>query len=533
MKGKRYLTLLLTILCSQVIGQFTWTTPTTISALGSNATEPHIGIDASGNAVAAWIEGTVVKAKRLPIGGSWTSASTLSGSGATSLRLIMDRNGNSAAIWLEGGVVRASSQASGGSWSAATSLSGSGTATSPAMNVDTTGNVVAVWVQTSTLSVVSLQSSTKLNGGNWQAIPDTISGSTSTPSSPSVSIGANGTVVAVWHAVSGTNDTINSAIKTISGGVWGTPLAFFAANATFKHNYPKVIVDANGNAHAVWWRFSQTGTTYSSAQLIASQLPLGSPSWALASILSPTPSLKNPANLPTRLQVDSIGNVVAFWVSSYDGQTYNVEASSRLFGGNWSSFSQIISPFNLYGFDADCSVSSAGDALGVFMAYDGSSINIQDVHSSIANPFFLTWSTPETISQGARNSTPRVASSLANTTINACAVWLNDNGSNNVIQASTATGSAVLPPSGLMVSQSSNGFGVFTDYYNTITWTASADPNIYLYLIYRNGFYIGAVDAGTLQFVDHNAIQSGAVTYGVTAYTFDNTQSAIVNVSFP
>jgi len=80
-----------------------------------------------------------------------------------------------------------------------------------------------------------------------------------------------------------------------------------------------------------------------------------------------------------------------------------------------------------------------------------------------------------------------------------------------------------------------NTFVVFNEYYNTLSWTASTDPNVVGYVIYRNGTVIFNLNASTTQFIDHNAPQAGTVTgtYGVAARDSQNVQSQIVTVNLP
>lgn len=509
----------------------TWNVPQTISTLGVDSLSPLVRIDSSGNVDAAWIEGGVVKSSHLPLNGNWSAPAIVSNSGASSLKFVADPSGNATAIWLEAGVLKAATKPAGGNWSAIISLSGTGTASSPSLAIDTSGNAVAVWVQTSTLSVVSLQSSTKLFNGNWQASVDTISGSTNTPSSPYVYIGSGGNVFAVWHSLSGSNDLINSASKTIAGGNWSTPINLFPAAATFHHNYPKVVVDAQGNANAVWFRFNQSGSTFSNVMVLSSQLPIGSTSWSIGSVLSDN-SLRNPANLFTGIRTDSIGNLIALWISSFNGYSFNVETARKVLAGNWSIGGTPVLN-NLYSLEADVAVSSSGTAALTFMFFDGTNETIQVAESNIASPVPNYWSNQQQISLGTNNGSPRIATSTVGNTDFVCAVWMQNNGSNNVIMAATASKPIVLPPSNLSVLQTSTNFGVFTDFKNTISWQASAAPNLLGYAIYRDGINFTSVDANTLQFVDHNTTQNGSVTYSVAAFDDQYALSQVINVSFP
>lgn len=530
---KKFLNIFLMVISfSQVIAQpLTWNAPQTISTLGVDSSSPLVTLDSSGNVDAAWIEGGVVKSSHLPLNGSWSAPDTVSNSDASSLKFVADPSGNVTAVWIESGVLKAATRPAGDSWKSIIALSGVGTASSPSLAVDLSGNVVAVWVQTSILNVVSLQSSTKLFNGNWQAVVDTISGSTNTPSSPYVYIGSRGNVFAVWRSQSGTNDLINSASKTIVGATWSTPINFFSAAATFRHNYPKVVVDALGNANALWFRFNQSGSSFSNVMMLSAQLPFGSSSWSIPSVLSDN-SLRNPANMLAGIKIDTTGNLIATWNSSFDGYTFNVETARKVLGGNWAVGGTPIL-YNLYALENDVAVGSSGFAALAYMYFDGTSETIQVAESNIASSVPNYWSNQQTISKGTNNGSPRIATSTVDNTDYVCAVWIQNNESNNVIMAAIASKPVVLPPSNVSVSQTSTSFGVYTDYQNTITWKASPAPNLEGYAIYRNGIRFTSVDANTFQFVDHNASQNGAVTYGVAAFDEQYGLSQVVNVSFP
>ena len=132
---------------------------------------------------------------------------------------------------------------------------------------------------------------------------------------------------------------------------------------------------------------------------------------------------------------------------------------------------------------------------------------IQSSESDFAGLENNAWSVPINLSSGANHGFPHVASTLTGSTINAAVVWLSTNGTVNTILATTGTRSVLLPPTSLAVSQSSTSFGgVFTEYHNTVTWTASASPNIVGYIVFRNGTPIAEVAANVLAYVDNNRV---------------------------
>ena len=113
------------------------------------------------------------------------------------------------------------------------------------------------------------------------------------------------------------------------------------------------------------------------------------------------------------------------------------------------------------------------------------------------------------------------------------AAWESFDGTDTTIVAATGTSSIVQPATSLSVVQSSTNNGIFTEYYNTFSWTASTTPTVQNYAIYRNGFLIFEVANTATQFIDHNATQNGAVTYGIVALGDNNEQSPMATKSFP
>jgi hypothetical protein len=134
---------------------------------------------------------------------------------------------------------------------------------------------------------------------------------------------------------------------------------------------------------------------------------------------------------------------------------------------------------------------------------------------------------------GESNGYPVIASSLNGSEIHTAAAWIHFNGSLCIIQSAFGSGTTVQPPTGVVVQQDSEDFGVFIEYYNTVTWEPSPSPNLLLYFIFRNGVLINQVPPTVLSSIDHNQEQDEVVTYGVAALDQSYDQSPIVEVLFP
>lgn len=496
--------------------------PTVLSGASLNASDPQVAIDTNGDAVAVWIENNVMKASSKLVSGSWLSAVTVSATGASSPRLVMDQNGNATAVWVENGVVKGATKPFNSNWSSSSALSTSG-ASSPTLCVDSTGDVVAAWVRSN-----NIETSTKLFGMNWQA---RVTITSTAAASPSIAIGGSGsntTVAVVWQGTSSGIPVVFSATKLITGS-WSSALVI--SETTHNAARPSVAVDSNGNAQAVWYAYDVSGANYSNVIVKSAARSFTSGTWGAISNLS-TPGIRNPATLVARVGFDSIGNAIALWNTSFDDIVFDLQSAIKPANGNWSSAVNVVDS-NLYTYSADLSVTSFGDVLSLYMFYNGASLMIQSVESDMNGFLNNTWSVPITISLGTDNAFPKIAASLNGNTIHTAAVWTHYNGTNNTTVAATGSKTLVVPPSGLSVTQSVRNFGVFSEYYNTLSWTASTSPNVVGYLIFRNGVFLEQVGANVTQFVDENRTLNGAVKYSITAIDNLQTQSATVSVSFP
>lgn len=503
------------------LGAVTWTyPPVQISTLGVDASEPQVGVDNSGNVVAVWNEGGKIQAKNIPFGGSWGPVTTLANAGSSSPRLVVDQFGNATAIWIQGSSVQAAHQPTNGSWTVTPTISSPG-ASSPDLCVDTSGDVIAVWVRNG-----FIESST-YSGGSWQNTPDVISATGA--DTPEVAVGSN-LVVAVWHQVVSSVDTIFSNQKTI-GGSWGSATAI--SSDTQNSVYPHVDVDSAGNAAAVWFRYNVdgTGTIYSNVFAQSSYQPFGG-SWEIPVDLSKG-GIYDPALLVSAIAFDGSGNMIAGWNTSYNGATFLYESSIRLKGETWGNSSALVGPDQFaYSFALDCD--SYGHAVQVFMSTDPTSPTAIDIMAKKKNIDSLNqgWSlTRALFSVGDTNGYPTLGVQSANNVTYLASAWLNYNGTNTVIYATTGFGNNYPPPTNLAVSQEEVNENIFIQYNNKFTWSPSVNPSTVGYQIYRNGIFLGSVSSLTNQYVDVNQVQSAHVEYGVAAFDRNYEQSEIITVT--
>jgi hypothetical protein len=244
-----------------------WSTPVDLSLTGQDADSPRVSADGSGNAVAVWRRSdgsnNIIQSSRSSNGGlSWSTPANLSESGqdAEHPRIAVDGSGNAVAVWRRSDgnddIVQSSRFVAGGvSWSTPVNVSPAGIqAATPRIAIDGSGNVVAVW-RLLDIGGTIIQSSRLVAGGVGWSTPEQLSVFSETGTSsdnPQVAANGSGNAVAVWQQGNGSNNIIRFSQSTDGGANWSEPTDLSELGQSAIH--PEVVVDASGNAVALWRR---------------------------------------------------------------------------------------------------------------------------------------------------------------------------------------------------------------------------------------------------------------------------------------
>ncbi len=296
------------------------------------AQDPHVAIDAKGDAVAVWkyYDGSVwltVSATR-PAGGTWQPMTIVSPGSAEARQvgIAVDAQGDAVAIWTnkiaahaDAGIVEASTRPAGGVWSPAVQLSAAGDKVeSPSVKVDAQGEAVAVW-EGGEGGGGPVEASTRPASGTWQA-PVTISAKGTLYNT--VAVDPQGEAVAVWL-----REGIIEASTRPAGGTWQAPVHLSPAGRTAW--VPQIAIDAQGEGVAVWG--SWTGEPYKeTSKAVESAIRPAGGAWQAPVQLSTT----NPR--VESLAVDALGDAVAVW-----NCCGTIEGAVRPAGGTWQATTDI------------------------------------------------------------------------------------------------------------------------------------------------------------------------------------------------
>jgi hypothetical protein len=151
----------------------------------------------------------------------------------------------------------------------------------------------------------------------WSA-PVTLSSPAINGGSPAVAVSDKGSMAATWVRQEGSFSVIQGSLYL--NGKWTSPVNL-AKNA-FE---PKVAIDRNGNATAVWAKggLIQTSSSQSFTR----------PGWGTAVALS---DVGLTASTP-RVVADAAGNLIAIWVRYDINGVPGIETANRSVGGKWSA----------------------------------------------------------------------------------------------------------------------------------------------------------------------------------------------------
>jgi hypothetical protein len=344
-----------------------------LSPAGQDASDPHVGVDASGDAVVVWqrFDGMVqrVQTRARSAAGTLSPVQNLSGApggSAVDARLGVDSSGDAVFVWRRAdGAIVARARSAAGTLSATQSLCcvAGEDAAFPQVAVDPGGDAVFAWRRFN-----SIQIRTRSAAGTLTAVQH-VSSTRYPADNPQLDVDSSGNAVFVWQAVVGTDARIQASARSATGAVSGVQtLSAPGQNGEL----PQVGADASGNAVFVWQRFDGTSERIQARSRSA------------AGTLSAVQTLSAPgqnAELP-QVAVDASGNAVFVW-QRFDDTNERIQARSRSGAGTLSG-PEYLSPAMQNAGQPAVSVDpdggldpNAADAAAVWQRFDSANFRIQ------------------------------------------------------------------------------------------------------------------------------------------------------------
>jgi hypothetical protein len=388
---------------------------------------PQVAMDGSGNALAVWQQhdGTRFNlwSNRYTAGAGWgvaTLIETDNVSDATEPAIAVNASGNGLAVWAQhDGAHRnivANRYTVGTGWGTAVLIEtdNAGNANQPQVVMDANGNGLAVWTQDDgTYQTVMANRYTA--GSGWGTAATIETGIVGDAFEPRIAMGANGNALAVWVQSDGTRLNVWANRYTVGSG-WGTA-GLIETDNVGDASSPRIALDANGNGQAVWCQFD--GTRFN---LVANRYTAGS-GWGTASIIAGVGS----GGTTAQIAFDTSGNALAVWLQP-DGARYSIWSSRYLAGTGWGTAALIETDNVGDAGSPQVAFDLSGNALAVWGESDGTRINIW-TNRYTAGSGWGTAALLETDNAGDANE-PQIAAGVNG---QALAVWYQSDGTRSNI----------------------------------------------------------------------------------------------------
>jgi hypothetical protein len=277
--------------------------------------------------------------------------------------------------------------------------------------------VVAVWHRSVGAGLI-VHAAVRPAGGAWQPAETLSPGGF-----PRIAVDAAGNAVAIWGGSDGTNSIVQSSIRPAGGSWQPVQDLSLAGQGAFG---PQVAMNAAGTAVAVWTRSNGTNL------IVQARVRLAGGAWQPAEDLS---ALGQSATTP-QVALSAAGDVVAVWNRS-NGTNGIIQAAVRPAGGSWQLPALDLSASGQSAMDPQVALDAAGNAVAVWQRPNGANSIVQ----AAARPVSGSWQLPalDLSAPGQSASNPHVGLDGAG---NAVAVWRRSNGMHAIVQA------RVRPPGG-------------------------------------------------------------------------------------
>lgn len=325
---------------------------------------PEVEVDAQGAAVIAWLGPVtgkrVVQAVSKPGGGSFGEPANVSSPGqdASNVRLAMNRSGEAVTVWSRSNgtdaIAQAAVRAPGGAFGAPQDLSETGrNATEADVAIDSQGNAVAVWARSNGTNVV-VQAATRPAGGNFSApaAAQSLSANGANAISPDVALDAQGRATAIWQRGS----AIQSSARN-TGGAFGSVDDLGTSNLQFAK--PQVAVDGENTAVAVW---------LSNFQLQSAARPSAGSFGPVQDVSAPATA----SGISPRLAVNRDGDAQAVWIKFMNTTAGPVQTARRPAGGQFGAV-ETLTDATEFASAARVAIDDLGNAAVIFPVLPGNS----------------------------------------------------------------------------------------------------------------------------------------------------------------
>lgn len=341
----------------------------TLDASEQGAVNPQLAMAPGGNAMVLWQQtdaaGASIRAARYVTGSGWETATAITPPSDQygEHKLAMDGSGNAVAVWskpVDNYWRLFASRHDGTGWGSIQPIeNGTESAYFHTIAMDPGGNAMVLWQQDNGIHQV-IYANRYANGTGW-GTSTSLTSASEYANYPRVAMDPNGDAVAVWQQSDGTRNNIVT-MRYSNGAGWGA--AQPAESDPGDTSQPVVAMDASGYAIAVWQQADSIGRY----AIRANVFTLG---WRASQAIEN--HVSGSSDLP-QLAMDGNGNAMAVWQQPNGGFT-GIFASRYVKGSGWGAAQRLDTVAN-HASDPQLAMDANGNAMAVWYQYDGTTYNI-------------------------------------------------------------------------------------------------------------------------------------------------------------
>jgi len=327
----------------------------------------------------------------------------------------MTSGGDAMVVWPQGNItdesIWAARYTAGSGWGEPVLIeTGIGVASGPRVAMNENKDAVAVWYQHD--GTQGRIFANTYSAGNWGAAAAIDPGSGSYKRLPQVVIDAGGNAIAIWSEYNGTAWSLYANQYTPGIG-WGGAVLLETDNANSVAG-ETIAMNAAGDAIAAWSVIPVGGSTYSDIFAVRFS-PAGG--WTVPDKLNNLPlGMYSPPSLTIAL--DDNANGMAVWNQREGGPVINVVSRSYNSGG-WGSL-QAVSGGTDNAFDPYVNGNFSGTYVVIFIQDDGTGSNTYDIY---VNRYAVGgWGAPQLIETGSGSAGIKPSVAMNSSGV-ATAVW--------------------------------------------------------------------------------------------------------------
>ena len=226
---------------------------------------------------------------------------------------------------------------------------------------------MAVWAQTSSAYYdIFINRYTPANG--WGTETLVANGNQGGANNPQLAFDANGNATLVWHAYDGTRNSLYANRYTAGTNSWGTEVLLESGNNGHART-PKVAVDSDGNAIAVWVQEENSAKT----SVYVNRYTAATDSWGTETLIES--SDEGNASAP-QIAINDDGNAVVIWLQ--DDSIYSELLYTNFYNMHTNSWGTetLVESTTVSAYGPKLVMDDDGNATAVTYRYDGTNMNI-------------------------------------------------------------------------------------------------------------------------------------------------------------